>query len=183
MKSWRKVKLGSHYLSIFGLIYSYFAPILHFGQDLALFIYIFQYFALFTYIYPYLALFTLNWLYLPLIALIKFGQFPSKTKYILFTKRCGVDDQMHNLYIEGTILERVPCTKFLGLCIDEHLSWKQHIDHCKKKMSSGIYAMNMAKHILSINHLRTLYYSLVHPYATYGIRLWGNLHTKNIQKS
>ena len=29
---------------------------------------------------------------------------PSKTKYILFTKRCGVDDQMHNLYIEGTIL-------------------------------------------------------------------------------
>ena len=93
---------------------------------------------------------------------------PSKTKYILFTKRCGVDDQMHNLYIEGTILERVPCTTFLGLYIDEHLSWKQHIDHCKKKMSSGIYAMNMAKHILSINHLRTLYYSLVHPYATYG---------------
>ena len=107
---------------------------------------------------------------------------PSKTKYILFTKRCGVDDQMHNLYIEGTILERVPCTKFLGLYIDEHLSWKQHIDHCKKKMSSGIYAMNMAKHILSINHLRTLYYSLVHPYATYGIRLWGNTYQKHTKK-
>ena len=89
---------------------------------------------------------------------------------------------MHNLYIEGTILERVPCTKFLGLYIDEHLSWKQHIDHCKKKMSSGIYAMNMAKHILSINHLRTLYYSLVHPYATYGIRLWGNTYQKHTKK-
>ena len=102
---------------------------------------------------------------------------PSNTKYILFTKRCGVDDQMHNLYIEGTILERVPCTKFLGLYIDEHLSWKQHIDHCKKKMSSGIYAMNMAKHILSINHLRTLYYT-----HTYGIRLWGNTYQKHTKK-
>ena len=89
---------------------------------------------------------------------------------------------MHNLYIEGTILERVPCTKFLGLYIDEHLSWKQHIDHCKKKMSSGIYAKNMAKHILSLNHLRTLYYSLVHPYATYGIRLWGNTYQKHTKK-
>ena len=47
----------------------------------------------------------------------------SKTKYILFTKTCGVDDQMHNLYIEGTILERVTCTQLVGLYIDEHLSW------------------------------------------------------------
>ena len=44
----------------------------------------------------------------------------SKTKYILFTKRFGVDDQMHNLYIEGTILEKVPCKQILGLYIDEH---------------------------------------------------------------
>ena len=38
------------------IIYSYFAPIYHFGPDLALFIYIFQYLALFTYIYPHLPL-------------------------------------------------------------------------------------------------------------------------------
>ena len=34
-----------------------FCTIYHFGTDLALFIYIFQYLALFTYIYPYLPLF------------------------------------------------------------------------------------------------------------------------------
>ena len=33
---------------LFGVIYSCFAPIYHFGTDLALFIYIFQYLALFT---------------------------------------------------------------------------------------------------------------------------------------
>ena len=50
----------SHYVSIFGFIYSYLAPIYHFGPDLALFIYIFQYLALLNYIYPHLVIFTLN---------------------------------------------------------------------------------------------------------------------------
>ena len=35
---------------LFGFIYSYFAPILQFGSDLAMFIYIFKYLVLFTYI-------------------------------------------------------------------------------------------------------------------------------------
>ena len=47
-------------MSLFGVIYSYFAPICHFGPDLALFIYIFQYLALFNYIYPHLLIFILN---------------------------------------------------------------------------------------------------------------------------
>ena len=49
-----------HYVSLFGFIYSYFAPIYHFGPDLALFIYIFQYLALLNYIYPHLVIFILN---------------------------------------------------------------------------------------------------------------------------
>ena len=59
MKSWPKVKLGKvimhvmcPYLDVSTLI---LPPICHFGPDVALFIYIFQYLALFTYIYPHLA--------------------------------------------------------------------------------------------------------------------------------
>ena len=33
-----------------------------------------------------------------------------------------------------SLCRRYNPTKFLGLYIDEHLSWKQHIDHCKNKM-------------------------------------------------
>ena len=53
MKSLPKVKLGKVIMfPLFGFIYSYFAPIYHFGTDLALFIYIFQHLPLFGYIYP-----------------------------------------------------------------------------------------------------------------------------------
>ena len=57
----------SHYVPLFGFIYSYFAPIYHFGPDLALFIDIFP---IFSFIYLYLPTFTLTWLYLPLIVII-----------------------------------------------------------------------------------------------------------------
>ena len=49
----------SHYVSLFGFIYSYLAPIYHFGPYLALFIY-FLYWTLLNYIYPHLVIFTLN---------------------------------------------------------------------------------------------------------------------------
>ena len=51
-------------MPLFGFIYSYFAPIYHFGPYLALFIYIFQniypYLHTFSLICPYLVIFTLN---------------------------------------------------------------------------------------------------------------------------
>ena len=40
----------------------------------------------------------------------------------------------------------------------------------------------MCKHIVSEKNLKMLYYSLVHPYTIYGIRLWGNAYQKHIQK-
>ena len=57
----------SHYVSLFGFIYSYFAPIYHFGPDLSL---VDLYFLIFSFIYLYLPTFSLIWLYLPSIAII-----------------------------------------------------------------------------------------------------------------
>ena len=87
-----------------------------------------------------------------------------------------------DLLIDDEKLERVHCTKFLGLFIDEHFIWDHHIEHCKKKVSRGVYAINMSKHLLSQRHLKTLYYSLIHPYLLYGIRVWGNTYQKHVKK-
>ena len=52
------------------------------------------------------------------------------------------------LQIDNEHIERVQATKFLGIHIDEHLTWEHHISHCKKNVSQGVYAINMSKHIL-----------------------------------
>ena len=41
--------------------------------------------------------------------------------------------------------------------------------------------MRAAKHFLTINHMETLYYSMIHPYLDYGALLWGSASTTNIK--
>ena len=55
-----------------------------------------------------------------------------------------------SITIDGQQIEQVKYTKFLGLFIDEELSWKYHINHVTMKISklTGIFAK--ARHYLSL---------------------------------
>lgn len=104
-----------------------------------------------------------------------------KTNYMLFSKHQTRPPDMV-LSIGDEVLKQVNSTKFLGLHIDDCLKWDKHIEHCRKKISSGIYAMNVSKHILSSDNLKILYNSLVLPYLNYGTILWGNTYLKYTNK-
>ena len=47
-------------------------------------------------------------------------------------------------------LEQLNHTKFLGVHIDEELSWKFHINHVSKKISKMTGIMGKARHYLSL---------------------------------
>jgi hypothetical protein len=64
-------------------------------------------------------------------------------------------------------------TKFLGLNLDNTLTWKNHIDLVKSKLCSACFARSV-KPILSQNVLRMIYFSQVHSVLNYGIIFWGN---------
>ena len=76
--------------------------------------------------------------------------------------------------LNGIIIKPVQSTKFLGINIDNKLNWRDHTHFVKNKLSSGLYLLNSAKHLLTSEHLKSLYYTLLHPYLTYGIVLWGS---------
>ncbi len=101
---------------------------------------------------------------------------------MLITNSKVMTDDQNKLRIENEELEKVTQTKFLGLVIDDKLSWVNHIDHCKKKIASGIYAMISVKNFLTSEHLLILYYSLIHPYLLYGNIVWGNTYRKYLNK-
>ena len=107
---------------------------------------------------------------------------PTKTKYIHFRCRNIVVPAHLRLGMDGELLERVPSTKCLGLFIDEQLTWEYHIKRCQKKLSQGIYALNMSKHILMRKRLMTLYYALVQPYLQFGLLLWGHAYKKRFNR-
>ena len=96
----------------------------------------------------------------------------SKTNYMLFTYQKKQDNNI-DLQLSNCNMQRINCVKFLGLYIDDKLKWDEHINMMKKKISKSFFAINKVKNIMPKRHLSILYYSLIYPYLTYGIILWG----------
>ena len=59
--------------------------------------------------------------------------------------------------LDNTVLERVKFTKFLGVLIDECLTWKNHIDCISKTISRNIGVMNKLKHYIPYRILHIPY--------------------------
>ena len=79
-----------------------------------------------------------------------------------------------SLKIDKHIISETNQTKFLGVIIDNKLSWKQHISHICGKVSKGIgIIIKTCKH-LSKEALKSMYYSFIYPYLTYCNHIWGS---------
>ena len=59
-----------------------------------------------------------------------------------------IDELDENVILDSTALERVKHTKFLGVLIDDCLTWKNHIDCVSKRISRNIGVMNKLKHFV-----------------------------------
>ena len=65
-------------------------------------------------------------------------------------------------------------TKFLGLIIDDTLSWSQHIYYIINKLSVAYYAIRNIKHTVTTETLRLISFAHVHSIISYGIIFWGS---------
>jgi len=71
-------------------------------------------------------------------------------------------------------------TKFLGLTLDNTLSWKTCINTIIPKLSSASFMMRAVKPFLSQDSLRMVYYSYFLSIMTCGLIFWGHSHYSSI---
>lgn len=64
--------------------------------------------------------------------------------------------------------------KFLGVYLDNKLSWAQHIEYISVKLSRVIYLLRQLMNCVPEKYVRTSYFSFFQSILTYGIILWGN---------
>ena len=83
-----------------------------------------------------------------------------------------------DLHINNHSIERVSEFNFLGLIIDEHLSWNPHIQKVANKISRSLGILCRLKRPLSTPILRLLYNSLILPHLQYSILTWGFKHNR-----
>ncbi|XP_047004828.1 uncharacterized protein LOC124623080 [Schistocerca americana] len=72
--------------------------------------------------------------------------------------------------------------KFLGIYIDDRLSWNQQIDHVCGKITSSLYLLRRLVQYLDIEALKIAYFGLVYLHLSYGIVLWGGYSQYNIKR-
>ena len=105
----------------------------------------------------------------------------SKTHYMEFFSLQN-NTQCVKLEINDEVLVRKSTCKFLGVVLDERLTWSEHIKHIHSKLSGSLYALNRSKNFVPTKSLNTLYHSLVHTHLTYGDLLWGGTFTSHLKR-
>ena len=98
----------------------------------------------------------------------------AKTNFMVFSGRKQVDNAV--ITIGNTSIERVSATKFLGVLIDDKLTWKQHISNIKVKLSKCVAILYKCNRLLETSSLRVLYCSLFLPYLNYCCEVWGTTY-------
>ena len=104
----------------------------------------------------------------------------TKTNFMIFHPRQKKVNVNVPLTLENTVIKQVTETKFLGVLIDQHLSWKPHIDFVSKQISKSVRIIAKARFYLSSQTLMTLYYSLVYPFLTYCNVAWSSTYCSNL---
>ena len=107
----------------------------------------------------------------------------NKTKFIVFTssKKKGIKTNK-SLYVNDIPIKKVHAISFLGLLIDENLSWKPHMLTLLNKLRSSFGVISTLKYCLNVENLVQIYHSLIESYLCYGILVWNHGNITIVKK-
>ena len=84
-----------------------------------------------------------------------------KTNLMVFTNKRRSDTV--SITVNGHTINEITETSYLGVIIDNKLSWKAHINHISNKISKSVSLLKMLKYTFPSRILKSLYFSFVYP--------------------
>ena len=106
----------------------------------------------------------------------------SKTNYLIFRPRQRKINTNLSLQYDNQTLSQKQNIKFLGVYIDENLSWKTHINYICKKIAKSVGIIYRSRYLLSSATKLSLYYTLIYPYLTYCNIVWSSTYVTNLNR-
>ena len=101
----------------------------------------------------------------------------SKSKCMIFFTHPKIIPKL-NILANGNPIDEVQEFNFLGITIDQNLTWTPHIRKIFIKISRVIGVLRKLKRIFPQHTLRLIYNSFIHPHHIYGLNLWGFKHKR-----
>jgi hypothetical protein len=77
-----------------------------------------------------------------------------------------------NVKVDDFTIQNVTCAKLLGVFVDAHLSWRDHIDYVCRKISKKLGVMRRLSSFMSFTGTSKVYSSIVFPHFTYCSSVW-----------
>ena len=84
------------------------------------------------------------------------------------------------LNINGGPIKRVKKVKYLGVTVDENLSWNEQYKSLQGKIKNALSSLQKLKNILPQSKLDQVYKALLESHLRYNDELWGSLSTQSL---
>ena len=96
-----------------------------------------------------------------------------KTNFILFHSSKLKPNYSLRIQIDDAPIKQVDSTKYLGITFDSNVTWKSHVNELCLKLSKTVGILSKVRHFVKKLILVMLCYSLIYPFLTYGVHVWG----------
>ena len=93
-----------------------------------------------------------------------------------------IPQDIKHFEVNGHIIKRKSSAKYLGIILDEKLSFKEHTDYVYKSLIKYYGIFNQIKHIINRSIIRQLYFAFIYSRIKYGIEIYGNCANKHQDK-
>ena len=103
-----------------------------------------------------------------------------KKNYIIFHSSSVKVPSGPDIKIGKKHIKRVKFVKFLGLLLDEHLSWKYHLCELSKKLARTCGMFFKIRNLLPLDVLICLYNALFLSFLQYGLIVWGQTYASYV---
>ncbi len=101
--------------------------------------------------------------------------FKKKNKYIVYGSHTKLAKMTPiKLDIAGQVIEHIVIFKYLGIWLDECMSFKEHIQRIAARISCKIGLISRARRYLSLEHSKMLFNAIVFPHFDYCSQVWTN---------
>ena len=95
-----------------------------------------------------------------------------KSKVLDFSKKHNPESPLV-AKIDSKQIELTECAKYLGILIDNRLTYKNHASLVSKRMNKGNSILYKLRNFIPEKDIRNVFYAHVHSHINYGIGAWG----------
>jgi len=85
------------------------------------------------------------------------------------------------IHCQCDIIKKCDNINYLGVVLDSHLNWKDHIAKVASRLRKTIYIFKKLRLVANARTLKIFYFALVQSILTYALLAWGSAHDTNLK--